>query len=139
MEQNSPTLPGLPAISGKPIQITFDGGQLTSDAGVLVLAEIALHMVPDAHAVLLTDQAEWHTTDKLAVPANITILPLPPRSPELNPVENIWQFVRENWLSNRIFESYDQIVALSCHAWNRLIDQPWTIMSIGLRDWAHGF
>ena len=59
--------------------------------------------------------------------------------PELNPVENIWQFMRENWLSNRVFESYDQIVALSCHAWNRLTDQPWKIISIGRRQWAHEF
>ncbi len=80
------------------------------------------------------------------MPANITLLPLPPRSPELNPVENVWQFVRDNWLSNRIFASYDDIVASyedivdhCCDAWNKLIDQPWLIMSIGLRDWAHRF
>lgn len=54
------------------------------------------------------------------------------------PVENIWQFMRENWLSNRIFRSYDDIVDHCCHAWNKLIDQPWRIMSIGMRDWAHG-
>ena len=65
--------------------------------------------------------------------------PLPPRAPELNPVENIWQFMRDNWLSNRIFKSYDEIVAICCQAWNKLINQPWKIMSIGLRKWAHGF
>ena len=65
-------------------------------------------------------------------------IPLPPRSPELNPVENIWQFMRDNWLSNRIFDSYDHIVALCCEAWNKLIDQPWKIMSIGRRQWAYG-
>ncbi len=54
---------------------------------------------------------------KLAVPINITLLPLPPRSPELNPVENVWQFMRDNWLSNRVFKSYDDIVALCCDAW----------------------
>src|ERR687897_820323 len=59
-----------------------------------------------------------------------------PRSPELNPVENVWQFVRDNWLSNRIFGSYEEIVDHGCEAWNKLIDQPWIIMSIGLRDWA---
>jgi hypothetical protein len=63
------------------------------------LDEIASQVAPGAHAVLMMDQAGWHTTDKLVVPANITILPLPPRSPELNPVENIWQFIRDNWLS----------------------------------------
>jgi hypothetical protein len=58
---------------------------------------------------------------------------------DLNPVENLWQFMRDNWLSNRIFESYDDIVDHCCLAWNTLVDQPWRIMSIGLRQWAHGF
>ena len=53
------------------------------------------------------------------------------QSPELNPVENVWQFMRDNWLSNRIFKSYEDIVALCCQAWNNLIDQPWKIMSLG--------
>ena len=103
------------------------------------LDEISSQVTPGAHAVLILDQAGWHTTDKLDIPSNITLLPLPPRSPELNPVENIWQFMRDNWLSNRIFESYKQIVTLCCEAWNKLIDQPRKIMSIGRRQWAHGF
>ena len=52
--------------------------------------------------------------DRAAIPDNITVLALPPRSPELNPVENVWQFMRDNWLSNRIFKSYEDIVALCC-------------------------
>ena len=70
---------------------------------------------------------------------NITIVALPPKSPELNPVENVWQYMRDNWLSNRIFKSYDDLVDHCCEAWNKLVDQPWRIMSIGLRQWAHGF
>jgi len=103
------------------------------------LEEIAGQVTDGAHAVLLLDQAGWHTTAKLVVPDNITLLPLPPRSPELNPVENVWQFLRDNWLSNRVFKTYDDIVALSCHAWNRLTDQPWKIVSIGRREWAYEF
>ncbi len=61
---------------------------------------------------------------------------LPLRAPELNPQENIWQFMRANWLSNRIFKSFDEIVDHCCYAWNTLIDQPWKIMSIARRDWA---
>ena len=57
--------------------------------------------------------------------------PLPAKCPELNPQENIWQFIRDNWLSNRVFKSYDDIVDHCCDAWNKLIDQPWKIMSIG--------
>jgi hypothetical protein len=75
--------------------------------------------------------------DLVLVPPNISLLPLPPKSPELNPTENVWQYLRGNWLSNRVFASPRDIVDHCCHAWNKLIDQPWTIMSIGLRDWAH--
>jgi hypothetical protein len=60
----------------------------------------------------------------------------PPRAPELNGQENIWQFMRQNWLSNRIFKSSDDIVDHCCYAWNTPIDQPWKIMSIAQRDWA---
>ena len=103
------------------------------------LDEISSQVAPNAHAVLILDRAGWHTTTRLNVPANITLLPLPPRAPELNPMENIWQFMRDNWLSNRIFKSYEDIVALCCQAWNKLIDQPWKIMSIATRKWANGF
>jgi transposase len=104
----------------------------------LHLAEISKAVAPGAHAVVIMDQAGWHTTPKLKVPDNITILPLPSKSPELNPVENIWQYMRDNWLSNRIFTDYEQIVALCFEAWEKLAQRPWKIMSIGLRDWAHG-
>ena len=65
------------------------------------LAEISATVAPDAHAVLLLDQAGWHFAGALVVPGNITLLPLPPRSPELNPVENVWQFMRDNWTPPR--------------------------------------
>jgi DDE superfamily endonuclease len=102
-------------------------------------AEIALAVAPGAHAVVLMDQAGWHMTGKLDVPANISIIALPAKCPELNPVENIWQFMRDNWLSNRVFTSYDNIIDHCCQAWNRLVDQPWRIMTTGRRTWAHEF
>lgn len=106
----------------------------------LHLAEISRNVTPGNHAVVLLDGAGWHQTgDKLTVPDNISLLKLPAYSPELNPVENIWQFMRDNWLSNRVFKSYDDLVDHCCEAWNKLVDQPWRIMSIGLRQWAHGF
>ena len=104
----------------------------------LHLVEISAAVAPGAHAVLLLDQAGWHGSGALVIPPNITLLPLPSKCPELNPVENVWQFMRDNWLSNRIFESYDDILDHCCFAWNRLVDQPWRIMSIGIRQWAHG-
>jgi transposase len=105
----------------------------------LRLAEISLAIELGAHRVLLMDLAGWHMTRKLEVPDNISIVPLPPRCPERNRVENIWQFMHGNWLSNRIFTSLNNIIDLCCEAWNKLADQPWRIMTIGLRQWAHGF
>ncbi len=105
----------------------------------LHLAEIAAAVDPGAHGVVLLDQAGWHIARQLVIPSNISLIELPPRCPELNPVENIWQFMPDNWLSNRVFQSYDDILDHCCHAWNQLVDRPWTIMSIGPRKWAHEF
>src|SRR5262245_36848703 len=69
-------------------------------------------------------------------PNNISRLQHPPRAPELNGQENIWQFMRQNWLSNRIFKSFDDIVDHCCYARNTLIEQPCKIMSLPRRDWA---
>ncbi len=106
-------------------------------AMTLHLREISATVAPGAHAIVIVDQAGWHFSNALIIPANITLMPLPAKSPELNPVENIWQFMRDNWLSNRIFKSHNDILDHCCFAWNQLIKQPWRIMSIGLRDWAH--
>ena len=108
-----------------------------TDAMQAHLNEISLAVTPGAHAAVLMDRAGWHTTGELEMPDNITLILLPSRAPELNPVENIWQYLRQTYLSNRVFEDYNEIVDAACHAWNRLIDQPWQIMSIGLREWAH--
>jgi hypothetical protein len=105
----------------------------------LHLQEIASSLAPGKPAVVLLDQAGWPMSNKLAVPANITLVPLPPKRPELNPTENVRQFLRDNWLSNRSFKSYDDIVDHGCDACNKPADPPWRIIPIGLRDWAHGF
>ena len=74
-----------------------------------------------AHAVLVLDGAGWHTSPKLRVPDNISLLPLPRYAPELNPVENVWEFLRANFLSHRIWHGYDAIVDACCDAWNALM------------------
>jgi transposase len=71
------------------------------------------------------------------VPKNMTLTFLPSRAPELNPVENVWQYLRQNWLSNRVFDTYEAIIDAACEAWRKLVAQPEIITSIGLRDWAH--
>ena len=98
-----------------------------TEAMQLHLEEISRHVAEGAHAVLLLDRAGWHTTAKLDVPSNITPIFLPSRAPELNPVENIWQYLRGNWLSNLVFETYDDIIDAACDAWRKLIAQPETI------------
>ena len=81
-----------------------------AEAMQLHLDEIATKVTPVAHAILILDQAGCHGAKALKAPYNISLFPLPPRAPDLNPQENIWQFMRQNCLSNRIFKSYDDIV-----------------------------
>ena len=100
------------------------------------LDEISLYVTEGSVAVLLLDKAAWHTTAKLVVPTNIALLHLPPKSPELNPTENIWQYLRQTWLSNRVFESYDDICKACCDAWNALTAELGRITSIGWRKWT---
>jgi transposase len=109
----------------------------TTEAMNLHLAEIATQVAPGSHAVLVLDGAGWHQTGgDLRVPANISLLHLPPYAPERNPVENVWQYLRQNDLSNRVFDTYAVIVDTCCDAWNALIAEPERIRSIATRQWA---
>lgn len=102
----------------------------------LHLQEIGRRVAPGAHALLVLDGAGWHGAKALAVPDNITLLRLPPYSPELNPVENIWQYLRQNFLSNRVFDDYDAIVAACCDAWRAFVALPDVVRSVAQRTWA---
>ena len=108
-----------------------------TEAMQLHIDKISRHVEQGAHAVLVMDRAGWHTTANLKMPENITPIFLPSRAPDLNPVENIWQYLRQNWLSNRVFDDYDAIIDAACHAWRKLLDEPETITSIGMHQWAH--
>jgi hypothetical protein len=70
------------------------------------------------------------------VPTNLSLLHLPPRSPELNPQENVWQFLRQSYLSNRVFDGHKAIVEACCKAWNALLAETGRIASIATRTWA---
>ncbi|WP_147165122.1 IS630 family transposase, partial [Pararhodospirillum oryzae] len=108
-----------------------------TEAMSLHLAEISRHVTKDAHAVVVLDGAGWHGSDDLIIPDNITLIELPPYSPELNPVETIWEYMRQNKLANRLYETYEDIVKACCDAWNDLIAAPARIISIASRDWAN--
>jgi hypothetical protein len=101
----------------------------------LHLAEISRCVAIGAHAVLVLDGAGWHQSGgRLAVPQNISLMPLPPYAPELNPVENIWEYLRGNLLSHRVWETYSDIFEACCLAWNSLIQTPERIASIATRS-----
>jgi DDE superfamily endonuclease len=84
------------------------------------LTEFAHALSADQQAVLVLDQAGWHGAKALVVPDTITLVPLPPYSPELNPVERVWLYLRERCLSHRVLDDYEAIVAACCEAWNAL-------------------
>ena len=100
------------------------------------LAEIAHNVAPGAHAVLILDGAGWHGARRLVVPDTITLLPLPPYAPDLNPVENVWACLRANKLAITVLDSYDDIVTACCSAWNFFATDPKAIASITSRTWA---
>jgi DDE superfamily endonuclease len=118
------------------------------DTGVaLVLPEANTHgmqahidaisekVAKDAIAILLLDNAAWHRTNKLKWPENLRPLFIPPFCPELNAEENIWQFLRQNYLSNRVFPTYTDVVDAACAAWNKLCQEAGRITSIATRHW----
>jgi len=98
--------------------------------------EISLAVAPGAHALIILDKAAWHTTRKLKLPDNITLVPLPPACPELNAAENIWQYLRQTYLSNRVFEDYTAILDACQAAWRSLLNELGRIQSIASRQWA---
>jgi len=101
----------------------------------LHLTEIAKAVAPDAHALLILDGAGWHGAKALQVPDNITLLKLPPYAPELNPIENVWAYLRANKLAISVFDSYADILDKCADAWNFFANDPKRITSITNRSW----
>ncbi len=100
------------------------------------LVEISRTVAEGAHAVLVLDGAGWHGAKTLCVPGNITLLPLQPYALELNPIENAFAYLRANRLAISVFETYDEIVARYCDAWNFFANDIDTVRSITTRDYA---
>ena len=110
-------------------------GKNNTAAMQIHLNEISRH-VAQSPGVVLMDRAMAHNRQTQYAKEHHHHLAAS-RAPELNPVENIWQYIRSNWLSNRVFDDYEAILDAGCEAWNKLLAQPETIKSIGMRDWAH--
>lgn len=100
------------------------------------LDAIGRSVTAGAHALLILDKAGWHTTRKLRPPANVTLVPLPPACPELNPAENIWQYLRQTYLGSRVFDTYTDILDACQDAWRKLLAETGRVTSIAQRDWV---
>jgi len=81
------------------------------------------HLGKDEVAALLMDRAGWHRSRGLEVPENIVVLYLPPYSPELNPVERLWAYLRSHYLSNRAYDDYEHLLDAGADAWQQLTPQ----------------
>lgn len=103
----------------------------------LLLQEIASQVPQRRHAVVLIDNAGWHVTDKIEVPANLTLVNLPPYSPELNAIERVWQYLRDRYLSGCLLTDDAAIVDACCNAWNRLLEETGRIRSLADRHWTY--
>jgi len=102
----------------------------TTTSMSLFLAAFADQLEPGAHAVLILDQAGWHGARRLVVPENVTLLPLPAYSPELNPVERVWLYLRERFLSHRLLADYPAVLDAACRAWNTLAAETGRLSSL---------
>jgi hypothetical protein len=110
---------------------------VSSEAMSLHLAEISKAVSPGAHAVVVCDGAGWHQLgNRLKLPDNVSLLHLPGYAPQLNPVENVWAYLRANYLSISVWDTYDQIVDACCRAWNAFVADPDRIGSITRQEWA---
>lgn len=92
-------------------------------------------LAPDEHAVMTMDQAGWHGAGALEVPDNVTIVLLPPYAPELNPVERVWLYLKERFLSHRLHDDYDAILDAACEAWNQLCAEAGRLTSLTAYPW----
>jgi len=87
------------------------------------LTLISEGLAANAHAILVLDGAGWHQSKALTVPSNISLLFLPPYSPELNPIERLWLRLKERCLSHRLFQDLDEILSAGVEAWKSLSDE----------------
>jgi putative transposase len=104
--------------------------EATAAGRAVLLERLAHELAPGVHAALLLDRAGWHTARRLSVPDTITLVPLPAYSPELNPVERVWLYLRERFLSHRVLDNYAAVLDAACRAWNALAAEPGRLASL---------
>lgn len=109
--------------------------EVSTAAMQIYLDEFAETIAPDEHAVMVLDQAGWHGANALEVPDCITLVALPARSPELNPVERLWLYLKERFLSHRLLDDYGAIEAAIVAAWRRLIADSGRLTSLTSYPW----
>ena len=94
------------------------------------LQEISTRIEDGVHAVLVWDRAGYHTSGSLRVPDNITLMELPPYSPELNPIENLWHYLRSHYWSLRVYRGYEELLSAAVDAWRKVCLVPELVRSI---------
>lgn len=110
--------------------------EVSTRAMRLFLAELSRTLSPETHAVIVLDRAGWHVSEDLVVPANLTLVHLPPYSPELNPIERVWEYLRDRWLSHRLLaDGYQAVLDAVCAAWNALRAEPGRLRSLTSFPW----
>jgi DDE superfamily endonuclease len=110
--------------------------EVSTAAMDVFLAELSRAVPAGTHVALVLDGAGWHVSDDLSVPANLTLIHPPPYSPELNPVERVWEYLRDRWLSHRVLAGgYDAVVDAACAAWNALLAEPGRLRSLTSFPW----
>jgi hypothetical protein len=103
---------------------------VNTDTMNVFLAQFSRELPADVHAAMLLDRAGWHTAAGLKVPANVTLVLLPPKSPELNPAENLWHYLRSHYWSNRLYETWQDLKAAAVEAWRRVCLLPERVKTI---------
>jgi hypothetical protein len=110
--------------------------EVSTAAMGLFLAELAHALPARTHAVLALDRAGWHVSADLQVPPNLTLVHLPSYSPELNPVEKVWQHLRDRWLSHRVLAGgHAAVLDAACQAWNAVRAEPGRLRSLTSYPW----
>ena len=94
------------------------------------LEQFSKELPADAHAAMVLDRAGWHVAGALKVPDNVTLIHLPPKSPELNPTENLWHYFRSHYWSNRLYKTWDDLKTAATDAWRRVCLVPELIKTV---------